>query len=577
MPALFGTFMLQGQTYRVRIQYLRDNPYLCENTTQYFVPPSSGLEEAGGARDSKPTLPKSDDDALHNDDDIYEDRFDMHHWNDPPPNGTSLDIEAVVDAAMSELGGKNVSNQTKPPHGRRMDEVMDPLLNGTALQEFGVEEDPDDVEDDYERLHQDEGNMDDESSLVLMHEAIAILAARGECPFQHKAKMAENLHPSVQFLIVYNYNLHQDEHYHFNETDSQQQPADEEIMDEEELFPMYSEFGNTRLILLSITHFGGQEIKAYIADQDAATLALGGPVVYINADPPPGVMSEEDLQNALISMLGFFLMMISTSSCLLICAGTVAYVDDQGRLVLASRQQQQQPLESATPGETAAGTPVIITTPGRRLLTEPQVRAIHQHVMAAAQEQPATSPDAASSPAAALAGVPPPHDPGCCAICIDDFTSESDVITLPCQHGFHAHCIVPWLSERQARCPLCKYDVWDYGATHEMMETSPAATASAAAGSPVTQSVVTAFNRVSTRLLRSRWLPVLHHDDDDDTRRRDGIMIVSPQEMDNEDSILSPPRRMRHGHARLPDHDVEMTNQYGRNDEVDEDLVLGRI
>jgi hypothetical protein len=39
---------------------------------------------------------------------------------------------------------------------------------------------------------------------------------------------------------------------------------------------------------------------------------------------------------------------------------------------------------------------------------------------------------------------------------------NNDAILLPCNHYFHADCIIPWLSERQAKCPLCKYDVLDY-------------------------------------------------------------------------------------------------------------------
>jgi len=42
-----------------------------------------------------------------------------------------------------------------------------------------------------------------------------------------------------------------------------------------------------------------------------------------------------------------------------------------------------------------------------------------------------------------------------CAVCLADFTPEDDVAGLPCQHQFHAACVVKWLSECRAACPLC--------------------------------------------------------------------------------------------------------------------------
>ena len=47
-----------------------------------------------------------------------------------------------------------------------------------------------------------------------------------------------------------------------------------------------------------------------------------------------------------------------------------------------------------------------------------------------------------------------------CSICIDEFEEGEMVRLLPrCNHAFHTECIIPWLTERQGCCPLCKVSV----------------------------------------------------------------------------------------------------------------------
>jgi hypothetical protein len=49
-----------------------------------------------------------------------------------------------------------------------------------------------------------------------------------------------------------------------------------------------------------------------------------------------------------------------------------------------------------------------------------------------------------------------------CSICIDDFEAGERIRLLPkCRHAFHTDCIMPWLTERQGCCPLCKTQVLD--------------------------------------------------------------------------------------------------------------------
>jgi len=46
-----------------------------------------------------------------------------------------------------------------------------------------------------------------------------------------------------------------------------------------------------------------------------------------------------------------------------------------------------------------------------------------------------------------------------CSICLEDFEVGEKLRSLPCGHYFHSHCIGPWLTERQPTCPLCKANV----------------------------------------------------------------------------------------------------------------------
>ena len=51
------------------------------------------------------------------------------------------------------------------------------------------------------------------------------------------------------------------------------------------------------------------------------------------------------------------------------------------------------------------------------------------------------------------------HTDTACAICIDEYELGEKLRQLPCGHIFHQDCIIPWLTERHASCPLCKYDI----------------------------------------------------------------------------------------------------------------------
>lgn len=46
-----------------------------------------------------------------------------------------------------------------------------------------------------------------------------------------------------------------------------------------------------------------------------------------------------------------------------------------------------------------------------------------------------------------------------CAICLDTFTNEHEIVILPCKnHSFHDKCIEMWL-KRNSICPVCRFTI----------------------------------------------------------------------------------------------------------------------
>ena len=221
---------------------------------------------------------------------------------------------------------------------------------------------------------------------VMPADAVVMLASRGNCPFARKAAVAESMGAAVKFMIVYNYDLE----------------------GEETLMPMFTEYGDSRLVLLSVTHQAGRSLRSYLASQPKQILSQGGPIVRMDSEPPPGLITTADLQQMMVTTLGLFFMLVSLSGCAMILLGTRGHVRADGRIVFSTN---------------AAG--------GAKL-TEAQVLTLPQPRERAEIEQ--------------------------CAICFDDDQAAAWTC-LPCQHQYHTECIVPWLTERQPMCPLCKFDV----------------------------------------------------------------------------------------------------------------------
>lgn len=314
-----------------------------------------------------------------------------------------------------------------------------------------------------------------------MIEPVVMLASRGQCPFHAKALVAESLGARVEYLIVHNHNWD----------------------GEDVVVPMYSEFGTSRLRILSVSHRTGTALKRYIYDHMVEQqqkqsgnsggkhnnkIKYEGPIVRMDSIPPEGLVTSEELQEVLLSTLGVFLVMILCSGGFLMCAAA-AVARNRRRLLRrrgnnnTTNHHPTSPLWMILMGDPDQD-PVMVGDPaavvanlgggggrGSDLLSADEVEYFlvqrqQQHIRQQPQqeEEQNISQDASSETFRAghpLHGVNELQ----CAICIDDFDDSvtgDQVLKLPCNHVFHTQCIVPWLTERQSKCPLCKFDVYAY-------------------------------------------------------------------------------------------------------------------
>ena len=223
-----------------------------------------------------------------------------------------------------------------------------------------------------------------------------MLVSRGACSFEEKARTAM-AYDFIKYVIVY---------------DDRARSA---------LVPMSATDPDDITVgLLFVSHTTGMQMRRMLTEQPVNVTAEGGPIITMDARSPPMPPSYDQTQQWMLAAMAGFFCFMSCFGCLLVGIQT-GYIPADGRIVIGR-------------------TVIHPAASSRRLLTEAQVRRLPHETYVKLDDGE-------------------DHHTAGCAICIDEYQDGETLQVLPCSHKFHAECIVPWLTERQASCPLCKHDI----------------------------------------------------------------------------------------------------------------------
>lgn len=183
---------------------------------------------------------------------------------------------------------------------------------------------------------------------------------------------------------------------------------------------------NVTVGMLFVSHTSGMLLRRMILEQSENITKAGGLLIQMDARSPPMPPTYDQTQQWMLAAMGGFFTFMACFGCLLIGIHAGYIPADGARIVIT--QNGIHATAASSRGR-------------RRFLTESQVRRLPHETYVKGEDDDAD------------------HHASGCAICIEEYHDGEVLKVLPCSHKFHTDCIVPWLTERQASCPLCKLEI----------------------------------------------------------------------------------------------------------------------
>ena len=227
-----------------------------------------------------------------------------------------------------------------------------------------------------------------------------LIAERGKCSFEDKARFAQDYSPEVEALIVY---------------DNEDSPDD---------------YGQT-LIAMGADNPNGVNIQLLFVSKSTG-LEMTNKTVKVNkfeydGVPPPDVESIYLSSWYLILICSIFTLGLGCSG-IVFCLRRGLVRNNEGLIII--------------------GQSSLLTDEAFRKFEEVEYGEDPSMSMVASHDEIEVEIDGNRRN--------PYYATAVCSICLETYELKDTLTMLPCRHAFHPGCIKPWVTQRSSSCPLCK-------------------------------------------------------------------------------------------------------------------------
>lgn len=291
--------------------------------------------------------------------------------------------------------------------------------------------------------------------------SVVLLAMRGECEYETKGRVATDYGSPVRYVVVYD-------------------NVDEDIL----IAMMANNPTGINVGMLFTSKSSGEDLKQKLENESTDQKVSGGLFVLLDSEEPYGPYIDP------YGWIGGIFMLSTCCGGLLLCC-QAGYIRRDGTVIIVGRPQMVQHSNLMTrqqvldlPTATFMGGHHRRSTTAASCMDTAALKQTDEKQNADGENEPlkgeaklASDDRTAEASSESLAKlVSNCTDGSCenanedqifagmeyntvCSICLEDFEYGEQLRVLPCRHQFHTECIIPWLTQRQGLCPLCKTQV----------------------------------------------------------------------------------------------------------------------